>query len=470
MKVKASRRSFLRSIIAGTVCVVSSTGFAWGQAGTAQRPPNVILIVVDDLGWSDVGCNGAKFYETPHIDKLASQGVRFTNAYASGPMCSPTRAALMTGKFPARLGLTNVPNEWSTREKLMKPAPTLQNLPITERTIGQTMKSAGYTTGIIGKWHLGMGPDHKASARGFDVDIGTEVRGPDYWQFYMDGGLAGKRGDFLQDKLTDHAVDFMRDHAAGPFFLYFPMYAVHRPVMAKPEWVKHFQEKYESLPEERKHDAQTVVTYAALIASADEAVGRILSTLHELGLDENTMVILTSDNGGLEPVSPNDPLRAGKGSCYEGGLRVPAIVRYTGVITPGSTTDTVVDSCDWFTTVNSVGGVDFPPGTPTDGQNLLPVLTGKAPTQRDTFYWHFPHYHQGAPAGAIRQGKWKLVELFEDGSLELFDLEKDIGESSNLVTDQPELARKLHEELVAWRASVGAKMPTRLDQIVPVEK
>jgi len=469
MKVKASRRSFLRSIIAGTVCVVSSTGFAWGQAGTAQRPPNVILIVVDDLGWSDVGCNGAKFYETPHIDKLASQGVRFTNAYAASPVCSPTRASLLTGRVTPRHGLTNIPDRAQPNAKVL-PAPSLDRLEPSEVTIAEMLHPAGYVSASVGKWHLGRAPQWMPLAQGFDTVAGAISPGmPDYSQFYMDFDIPGKSGDFLQDNATDLAVEFVEKNQGKPFFLYYPMFAVHRPIMGKPGWVKHFQEKFERNGATNP-EGQSNVTYAALIASADDAVGRLCATLEELHLADNTLVIFTSDNGGLEPVSGNAPLRSGKGTMYEGGLRVPLVVRWPGVTPPGTTSDVPVDSCDLFPTIRSAAGVAPDPAITIDGQDLKPILTGTGETRRPDLFWHYPHYHLGAPASVIRSGDFKLIEQLEDGALELYDLKNDIGETLNLAVKKPELTQTLHEKLIAWRVETGAKMPTRLDQIVPVEK
>jgi len=424
------------------------------------RPPNVIFILVDDLGWTDLGCQGSKFYETPNIDRLAREGMRFTQAYAACTVCSPTRAAAMTGKYPARLHITDwIAGHVRPQAKLKVPD-WLMHLPLEERTIAETFKEAGYATASIGKWHLGS-TEFYPDRQGFDVNLGGCDRGqpPSYFSPYGIPTLAdGPKGEFLSDRLTDEALKFMEHYQAEPFFIYLPHYAVHTPLMGKPEVIAKYQRKAD--PQHPQHNP----IYAALVESVDDSVGRIVKTLDELKLSEKTLVIFTSDNGGLvlRDVTSNLPLRAGKGSTYEGGVRVPLLVKWPGVTQPGSTCDTPVITPDLPPTMLEMAGLKPAKNQIMDGESLVPLLRGAGAFQRDAIYWHYPHYHPGGatPYGAMRQGDWKLIEFFEDDHLELYNLREDIGEQNDLAAKYPDRAGGLRQKLHAWRQEVDAQMPT----------
>jgi arylsulfatase A len=430
---------------------------AFGQ--TAARP-NIIFILVDDLGWTDLGCQGSKFYETPNIDRLASQSMRFTQAYSACTVCSPTRAALMTGKYPARLHLT----DWITGH--VKPYAKLKvpdwqmHLPLAERTIAEALKEAGYATASIGKWHLG-GPDFFPDKQGFDVNIGGTDKGspPNYFSPYKISTLPdGPVGEFLSDRLTDEALKFIEQNKSRPFFIYLPHYAVHTPLMGKSNVVAKYAGKAE--PRSPQHNA----TYAALVESVDDSVGRILRKLDELGLSDNTVIFFNSDNGGLvlNQVTSNLPLRAGKGSAYEGGVRVPLLVKWPGVTRAGAVCPKPVITPDFYPTILDIAKVKPAKHQVIDGQSIVPLLRGAASLKRDTIYWHYPHYHPGGatPYGAIRKGDWKLIEFYEDNHVELYNLSDDIGEQNDLAARLPDKAKALQKQLHTWRKGVGAQMPT----------
>jgi arylsulfatase A-like enzyme len=427
--------------------------------------PNVIIILVDDLGWADLGCSGSTFYETPNIDRLARRGMRFTNAYADCPVCSPSRAALMTGKYPARLHLTDwLPGRADRPSQQLLRPPIRQELPLEEITLAEALKPAGYSTAGIGKWHLGgepFWPQHQ----GFDLNIGgTQTGSPPggYFRFQTPSLKARTDREYLTDRLAEEAVRFIDGHRDQPFFLYLAHYAVHIPLQAKPE----IEAKYRSKP--RGDSPQGIPIYAAMIQSVDEGVGRLLGALEDLGIADRTVVIFTSDNGGLSveegpntPATSNAPLRAGKGYLYEGGIRVPLIIAGPGVIRPGSLCDVPVSGQDLYPTILALAGVNPAPGQVIDGESLAPLLEGAGALRRDALYWHYPHYSNqgGRPGGAIRRGNMKLMEWYEDGRVELYDLKRDIGERHNLAAERPEEAARLRNELVQWRESVGAEMP-----------
>lgn len=431
-----------------------------GLAAAAERRPNFIFILVDDLGWTDLGVQGSKFYETPNLDRLASQGMRFTQAYSACTVCSPTRAALMTGKYPARLHITDwIKGHVRPFAKLKVPDWTM-HLPLEETTIAEVLQRAGYATASIGKWHLG-GPEFFPEQHGFDENIGGCDKGspPSYFSPYKIPTLKdGPPGEFLSDRLTDEAVKFIERYKARPFFVYLPHYAVHTPLMGKSIVVVKYERKASAA------NPQHHATYAALVESVDESVGRLMARLDELGLTENTVIVFTSDNGGLvlREITSNLPLRAGKGSAYEGGVRVPFIVKWPGVATPGSVCDTPVITPDFFPTMLDIAGLPAPaPGT-VDGKSLVPLLKQTGGLNRDTIYWHYPHYHPGGatPYSAIRQGDFKLIEFFEDNHVELYNLLKDVGETTDLAVELPERTKALREKLHAWRNQVGAQLPT----------
>ncbi len=446
-------------------------------ASAADRP-NIIFVLADDLGWRDLGCTGSTFYETPNLDRLAGRGMRFTNAYAACPVCSPTRASILTGEYPVRFPITDyIPG--NRRGKLNPPA-YLHELPTAEVTIAEALKEAGYATAFIGKWHLG-GPGFLPDRQGFDVNVGGSERGSprSYFSPYQMPTLPdGPPGEYLTDRLTDEAVRFIEDSRRGdsPFFLYLSHYAVHTPLQAKPDLVQKYRTKAAQLPPpdgpaflpeggRTARQIQDHPVYAAMVESLDQSIGRIKATLERLDLDDRTIVLLTSDNGGLStsegsPTS-NVPLRAGKGWPYEGGIRVPLIVRWPGVSKPGAVCREPVISTDHFPTILEMTGGTPLPGRHLDGASLVPLLKGGTRPERPLF-WHYPHYGNqgGAPFGAVRLGDLKLIEWFEDDRVELFDLRDDPGETRNLAADRPERATALRQRLRDWRASVNARMPT----------
>jgi arylsulfatase A-like enzyme len=437
-------------------------------AGGAPRPPerlNVVLFLIDDLGWSDLGCAGSRLYETPNIDRLAAGGMTFAQAYSACTVCSPTRACLLTGKYPARLHITDwIEGHKRPKAKLRVPDWTM-HLPHAEVTLAEKFKEAGYATAAIGKWHLG-GPDFAPTTQGFDVNLGGTHRGqpPSYFSPYKIDTLSdGPEGEYLTDREAAEAVRFIGAHRDSPFFLYLPHHAVHTPLQAKAELI----EKYRVRIREGMDHANA--KYAAMIESVDASVGRVMAALEEHRLAERTMVLFTGDNGGLLPMTSNKPLRAGKGSAYEGGVRVPLLVRWPGSAAAGSRCEVPVFSGDLFATVLEAAGIKH---DPVDGVSLVPLLRGTGGIAREALFWHYPHYHPGGatPHGAVRAGDWRLVEFYEDDRVELYNLKDDPGETRDRAAAEPERAAALRRRLAHWRASVGAQMPTPNPDYVPGEK
>jgi arylsulfatase A-like enzyme len=431
------------------------------RAAEPARPPNVVVFLIDDLGWTDLGCFGSDLYETPNIDRLAREGVKFANAYSACTVCSPTRAALMTGKYPARLHITDyIPGAKRPNPKLLIPAWT-QYLPREEVTVATALKQAGYVTGHFGKWHLGNKEQGWPDRHGFDVNVAGYQAGqpPSYFSPYKIPTLTdGPPGEYLTDRLADEAVRFVESNKDRPFFLYFPHYAVHTPLQAKKEPTEHYRDKV------RPGMRHTNATYAAMIASVDEAVGRVLGKIADLGLAERTLIVFTSDNGGLLRSTSNVPLRAGKGSSYEGGVRVPAVVKWPGVTRPGSVCDEPIITPDFYPTLLEIAGArgDAGHNAHVDGRSIVPLLKDpSARLERDVLYWHYPHYHPGGatPYGAIRARDWRLVEFYEDMHVELYNLKQDVGEQHDRAKELPDRAKELRERLHAWRQAVGAQMP-----------
>ena len=441
------------------------------SAPAAPRKANIVLFLIDDLGWRDIGANGSTYYQTPNIDRLAREGVRFTDAYAACAVCSPTRAAVLAGKYPARLLLTDwLPDgRWPPKAKL-RSGRFVRELPLEEVTIAEALREAGYRTASIGKWHLGAEPFSLPEHHGFDVNVGGNAHGaPGDFFFPYAGNWAipttdlrvrwnvfpdGKPGEYLTDRLTDEAVKFIRENRERPFFLYLPHYAVHTPLQAKPELVA----KYEKIPEAQR---QGKPVYAAMVESMDESIGRVMATLRELGLERDTMVIFTSDNGGFYNATSNAPLRANKGAYYEGGIRVPLIVKWPGVAKAGHVSSEPVTSTDFYPTCLAAAGLPPRPNQHMDGRNLQPLLAGGATLGRPAIFWHFPHYNDhphSVPSGVIRQGPWKLIETFDPEGLELYNLADDLGEQRNLAAAQPARVAELKRALDAWRVEVGAEM------------
>jgi arylsulfatase A len=428
--------------------------------------PNVVLILADDLGWTDLGCYGSDFHETPHLDRLAREGARFTQNYSACTVCSPTRSALMTGKYPARTHITDwIPGRMPQNPKLLVPDWT-KYLPLEEVTLAEAFKAAGYATGSIGKWHLGDG-EFVPERQGFDTNIaGTNAGAPPSFiaPWKIPTLTEGKDGDYLTDRLGEEAATFIEQHKASPFFLYLPHYAVHTPIKGRADLVAKYEAKL------KPGLTHANAAYAAMMESLDAAVGRVLAKLDEQKLAERTIVVFTSDNGGRVPTTSNKPLRVGKGSAYEGGLRVPLIVKWPGVTKPGSVSDHVTITMDLFPTLLEAAGVSAPASTSStgaagrDGISLTPILRGEAGGTRQDVFWHYPHHQHyqlgGAlPFAAIRFGDYKLIEFYNDQRAELYNLREDVGEKNDLSATQPEKARALRERLHAWQSEVGAQMP-----------
>ncbi|NBR70184.1 MAG: DUF4976 domain-containing protein, partial [Verrucomicrobia bacterium] len=440
----------------------------------------MVFILADDLGWKDLGCYGSEFYETPNLDRLAQEGMRFTDAYASACVCSPTRASLLTGKSPARLHLT----DWlpgrpdQPLQKLHRP--NFQTfLPKEEHTLAETLREVGYATASIGKWHLGDVPDTWPEHQGFDLNVAGSGKGNPTSYFSpcaLPNLYDGPPGEYLTDRLTDEAIRFMEQNRSKPFFLYLQHYAVHTPLQAKGALEQKYKAKAAFLKDQKKAEflpdlgrpvrqVQNQPTYASMIENMDESVGRILEKIASLGLEKNTIVIFTSDNGGLSnaecsPTS-NLPLRGGKGWPYEGGVRVPLIVRWPGMTRAGSISAEPVISADLYPTILQMVGLSPSQQKTEDGVSFLSAIKGQDFSERPLF-WHYPHYSNqgGAPYGAVRLGDWKLIEWYEDMRLELYDLKADLGEKNNLASKKPEKTASLVALLHDWRQRVNAQMPT----------
>src|SRR5436309_1116041 len=427
-----------------------------------QSQPNIVLILADDLGWTDLSCYGSDFYETPHIDRLARDGMKFTQAYSACTVCSPTRAAILTGKYPARLHVTDwIPGLPPENPKLLVPDWT-KYLPLEEITIARALRSAGYVTASIGKWHLG-GEKYYPEKHGFDINIAgsSAPSPPGYFAPYRIATLTeGPEGEYLTDRIGEEAVQFVERHKDEPFSLYLPHFAVHMPIQGKDVLTEKYRAK------QRSGQRQTNAVYAAMIESMDDTVGRVLRKLDELKLPDRTVIVFTSDNGGRVPTTSNHPLRVGKGSCYEGGTRVPLIVHWPGVTRAGSVCDTPVISMDLYPTVLEIAGMKEAARKGVDGANLVPLLRQNGELKRDALFWHYPHYQHyqlggTTPYGAIRAGDFKLIEFFDDMRVELYNLREDIGEQRNLAAQMPAKADELRARLHAWRVEVGAQMPSR---------
>lgn len=452
------------------------------------QPPNILFILVDDLGWTDLACYGSTFYETPNIDRFAASGMKFTNAYAACPVCSPTRASIMTGKYPARLATTDYfgapqPSTWK-RDTPMLPAPYEDRLPLAETTLAELLKQKNYATFFAGKWHLGP-EGYWPQDQGFDVNKGGITRGGPYGgnKYFSPYGNPrlkdGPKGEHLPDRLATETARFITNHQDKPFLAYLSFYSVHTPLMSRPDLLEKYIKKSDNLhikntwSQEGTRKLRTVqdhAIYAGMVEAMDQAVGKVLDTLDALNLTDNTVVIFTSDNGGLStseghPTS-NLPLRAGKGWLYEGGIREPLIIRWPGVTRPASINHQQIISTDYFATIASITNI---PAPAHDGIDLTPLLRDNTPLPKRPLFWHYPHYgNQGStPGSAIRLGDWKLIQFFEDNRLELYNLETDLEENHNLAQDFPEIRNNLLHELVQWRKEVGARYPTQRAPAAP---
>ena len=446
-------------------------------ADAAGRKPNIIFILADDLGWQDVGFTGAKFFETPNIDKLASQGMRFTAAYSGGPNCAPTRACLMSGTYAPRHQIYTPGGKSKGNTKYMRllvPARGLKGqlaakaaaqFRITNSLdskfvcIPEVLKKAGYASARLGKWHLGT------DTQGFDVSSSNGTGGPG-GRFYGNVNVA--------EKLTDRAVKFIEEKKDGPFFLYVAHWDVHSPHRARKDVVQRYADKLKKIPPDKRRNFKPV--YAGMIEAVDKSVGRIVARVDELGLSKDTLIIFSSDNGGLPKVSQLKPLRGQKGSLFEAGVRVPTCMRWTGTIKAGASCGTPITSVDFLPTFASLAAAKLPKSQPIDGSDVSPLLHGKTIPERSIF-WHYPLYLQGRgltievpgkknyswrgfPSTSLRRGDWKLIEFHEDNTVALFNLKADPGEQKNVAADNPAITKKLRAELDAWQARVKAPIPT----------
>jgi arylsulfatase A len=436
------------------------------RAADSPPCPNVIVILADDLGWTDLACYGSDLHETPHLDRLAKDGMRFTQSYSACTVCSPTRAALLTGKYPARLRITDwIPGLMPDNPKLLVPDWT-KFLPTTETTVASLFRSKGYVTASIGKWHLG-GEAYYPEKHGFDLNVaGTDKAAPpSYVAPWKIPTLAeGKDGDYLTDRLAQEAVKFIERSKDRPFFLYLAHFAVHTPIQGRADLVAKYKAKRTA---GRTH---TNAAYAAMVEGLDAGVGRVRAKLKELKIDDRTAILFTSDNGGRVPTTSNRPLRFGKASAYEGGVRVPLIVHWPGVTKPGGVSDTPVITMDLFPTLVDVARLSVPASAPEkdaarrDGVSLVPLLRGTGGLTRTELFWHYPHHQHyqlggATPYGAVRSGDFKLIEFFNDMRVELYNIRSDIGEQHDLARTNPKLVGELRTRLHAWRREVGAQMP-----------
>ncbi|UCG59773.1 MAG: sulfatase [Phycisphaerales bacterium] len=461
------RREFLRSIgVAGAALALDRFGgmteavpTRGGTREPSRSKPNFLFILADDLGFSQLGCYGSSFYETPNIDRLACQGMKFTDAYAACPVCSPTRASIMTGKYPARLHLTDFIAGGSFPHEKFRQPKWQKYLPLREVTIAEVLKVAGYVTASFGKWHLSIAkkpPEsepYNPDKQGFDESIIT----------YKPASKHDPEKDAHNvEMITSKSLQFLQEHRDKPFFLYVTHNTIHTPIMGKRKLVDKYKGKAGSdLPENNPK-------IGAMIEELDDSVGRLLKKLDELGIADKTIVVFFSDNGGLEKSAKQTPLRSGKANLYEGGIRVPLIVRWPGVVESGSTCGEPVISVDFYPTFLEITGSDNEAREPIDGSSLVPLLRKTGSLNRRAIYWHYPHYHSSSvgPCGAVRAGNYKLIEWYDesvagaDGRFELYNLKDDIAERNNLARKKPDKAGELRRMLSDWRDQVNAQMPT----------
>ncbi|MCP3920381.1 MAG: sulfatase [bacterium] len=465
--------------------LLACVGSPAAQAAAQQRATNVVFLLVDDWGWRDAGCFGSDLYETPNIDRLAAGGMKFTSAYAACTVCSPTRAAAMTGMYPARTRVTDWIPGHGREDAPLAPPDWTQRLELHHTTIAEALRGAGYRTAHIGKWHLtprstdpAVVEPYYPEHHGFEINVaGNQWGAPGsyHWPYSRKNrktkqtapGLGarlanfptgGEEGDYLTDTLTDHALRVIGDFEDEPFFLYLPYYAVHTPIQGRRDLTQRYEELLKKDSERQHKNAG----YAALVTAVDESVGRIMLALEQSGIADDTAIILTGDNGGLSRVTDNAPLRAGKGSAYEGGVRVPCIVRAPGVTQPGTTSDEPVITVDFYPTILAWTGAkgSVVHNAAVDGVDLTPLMRDPdEQLQREAIYWHYPHYHPGGaePYSAIRMRDWKLIEFQQDGRMELYDLSQDIAESTDIAAKNPERAKKLRDHLHGWRAGIRAQ-------------
>ena len=450
----------------------------------ADSKPNFVFFLIDDLGYMDIGANNPNtFYETPHIDRLAREGMRFTNGYAASPVCSPTRFSIMTGKYPTRADATNFFS--GRRAGKFYPAPLKDSMPLSEITIAEALQQAGYRTAFFGKWHLGPSAEYWPENQGFELNFGGHHRGASpggYFSPYRNPRLKdGLAGEHLSDRLADEAIASLNNFKESPFFLYISFYTVHTPLQAPPKIIAKYKAKAshsdtQKLPEfgneeqvwqtnqpRRVRIRQQHATYAAMVETLDQSIGRVLQDLQDLCLDSNTIVLLTSDNGGLStsegsPTS-NLPLRGGKGWLYEGGIREPYLIKWPGKTPAGSICKIPVISTDFYPTILEMAGLPQAAQQHLDGLSLVHLLTQTGTIARKDLFWHYPHYSNqgGFPSGAIRSGDYKLIERFENGAVQLHNLKTDVGERVNLAKYKPALTESMQKKLHNWYRQVNAK-------------
>lgn len=441
----------------------------------AAQKPNVLFVLADDLGWRGLGVYGSDLHETPRLDAFAASAVRFTQAYAASPVCSPTRASILTGKHPARLHITvwREAAEHPPLDRKLVPPIARDHLPLEETTLAEVFKRAGYVTAHVGKWHLGRA-EHYPQTQGFDYNIGGTLWGAPQSFFYPYAGdryfrepryvphLAdGKPGEYLTDRLTEEAIKILERHRREPFYLQLWYHTVHTPIEGKPELVERYAEQIRPTLNHRNPQ------YAAMVASLDENAGRLLDKLEELGLAKNTIVVFSSDNGGFinewqgRQVTDNSPLRSGKGSLYEGGVRVPMMVRWPGVTPAGEVCLQPVSSVDFFPTLLRMAGLEQPAGYRSDGVDITPLLRDPAASlNREALYFHYPHYYPTTtPVSSVRVGDWKLLHYWEDGRNELYNLAADLGERRNRAAAEAERTAALERRLHIWLDEVKAQLP-----------
>lgn len=470
-----NRRDFLKALSAGAASLaIPGCMNATQKLSVTAKPdgkPNFVFILIDDMGLKDLGCYGSTFYETPNIDRLAQEGMRFMDAHSACPVCSPTRASLMTGQDTARLRFTGhitaIGRHRHPKNSRIIPPDDRMYLRLEEVTIAEALKPAGYTSASIGKWHLGT-EKYWPESQGFDLNIAGWTHGspPSYFYPYKNPKSkwnpsiptlsGGEPGEYLTDRLTDESIKFIKANEGSRFLLYLSYYAVHTPLQAPERLLNKYKAKLKT------DESQKNATYAAMIENVDRNIGRVIQTLRQLSLDGRTVVIFTSDNGGEARVTNSAPLRSGKGSLYEGGIRVPLIIKWPGRVKAGSLCRTPVTSEDLYPTIVEIVGEQAKPGENIDGESLLALLTGKGHIRRETLYWYYPHYSPQAkqPGAAIRDGDYKLIEHYDPPGTELYNLVDDIGERTNLAERMPQKTTQLRARLHDWLKAVDAKMHT----------
>lgn len=484
MKQNTTRREFLKTMLGGVAAASLCPGSFLRASGGNQKRLNFVFLLIDDFGWMDIGANNPHcFYETPNIDRLARSGMNFTNGYAANPVCSPTRYSIMTGKYPSRVDATNFFS--GRRSGRFNPGELNDKMSLSEITLAEALKEHGYKTAFAGKWHLGPDEQYWPENQGFDANIGGWAVGSPRGGYFapFDNPRLGEypKGSHLPRVLTDESLAIMDQYKDKPFLLYLAYYSVHTPLQGREDLIAKYQAKRDKLlaedatefgPEEqvwpggkerRVRIRQCHAVYGAMVEAMDEQIGRVLDKLEELGIADNTAVMLMSDNGGLStsegsPTS-NLPLRGGKGWLYEGGIREPFLIRWPGVTRPGSRCDVPVVSMDFYPTILEMAGLPAKNAQHLDGVSLAPLLKGRKRIDRDAIYWHYPHYSNqgGFPGGAVRMSNWKLIERFEDGRVHLYDLEQDIGERKDLASEHPQRVAQMREKLHAWYEQVDAK-------------